>query len=104
MYFCIFLYVLCHILLIGHRKETIIESRIISQNMKSAVILLLRNKHIRNPESLIQNTDNSFTHTNSRGTSHTYHVFNSYNEYKYFSDNTPHKLYKSNSFYIIELL
>lgn len=104
MVFVHFLRIYNNILLIGQRKEITIESRIINQNMKNAVILLLKSRHIKNPESLTQNTINSFTHTNSRGISHTYYVFNSYCEYKRFSCNVKHKLYRLNSFYIIELL
>lgn len=62
MVFVHFLRIYNNILLIGQRKEITIESRIINQNMKNAVILLLKSRHIKNPESLTQNTINSFTH------------------------------------------
>lgn len=85
-------------------RRNIIENRIIISNMRNAVISLLKIKKISNPENLLFIPNNIFTHTTSNGMTHTYHVFKSQSTYKKFVLNSPHNLYRINTFYIVELL
>lgn len=55
------------------------------------------------PSLIKQITNNEFSYTNSIGSINHYLIFKSYNAYKKGSQNIPHKLHKSNSFYIAEL-
>ena len=82
----------------------IIEEHTLLKNMQEAIISLLHSKKIKHPENVIHIKSNIFSYTNSRGVTHTYYVFLTNLAYKKFASNTPHKLYKSKTFYIVELI
>lgn len=70
--------------------------------MQEAVISLLRAKRIKNPETIVNLAYNIYSHTNSKGNIHIFHVFTTNHSYKEAVSNSPHKLYKVNTFYIVE--
>ncbi len=89
-----------HFSLIGQKKGVPIENRIIVKNMSNAIQKIIPNcpditmiKHI---------SDNKFSYTDNTGITHHYLVYKSYNAYKTGISNIPHRLLKSNSFFIAE--
>lgn len=78
------------------------ENRVIIQNMSDALIQIIPDC---SDISLINHIDkNKFSYIDNIGRTTYYLIYKSYDTYKKCIKNTPHKLYKSNSFYIAKLL
>ena len=76
----------------------------IEQNRTDAVKHLLEIRHISNPESLKRLADGIYEHTNRRGVAKQYHVYDTFKSYAKSADYADGKLYKVNSFCIVEKL
>lgn len=83
-------------------RSTPIENKLVKQNMRSAVISLLKRKHVKNPHVIVEISNSIYSHTNFKGITHIYYVFTSFTSYKKFILEDSHKLYKINTFYIAE--
>lgn len=96
---------LCNIYLkVTHwsKKGELIENRVIIKNMSDALFRIIPSC---SDVSLINHiTNNKFSYTDNVGVTSIYLVYKSYNAYKKSVAEIPHKLFKSNSFYIAELL
>ena len=79
-----------------------IENRIIINNMSNAILRIIPNC---SDKSMINHiSKNKFSYTDSTGITIIYLVYKSYNAYKKGVKEIPHRLIKSNSFYIAEIV
>lgn len=79
-----------------------IENRITEKNMSDAILKIIPS----HPDTAIIKhlSNNKFSYTDNVGVTKHYLVYKSYNAYKKGVAEIPHKLIKSNSFYIVEIV
>lgn len=82
-------------------RRLYIDDKIIKQHMRESIVSLLRLKKTGNPEAVQHIKENIFSHTNLKGKQHIFYVYTSNRAYKIATTNTPHRLYKINTFYIV---
>ena len=74
----------------------------IEENRMDAVKHLLEIKCIRNPEAIQRKKDGLYLHTNKRGVTKVYRVYDTFQQYRVSKDYDGGKLHRVNGFFVIE--